>query len=167
MRVRPRSGMAREEGLGSGEESGGFAEKLCGLAGFGEDAYGTGEPAGLLANAFEVGVEAGEDDDAAGGLLAGDFVDQRETVAARHGDVAEEEVGGELAGAAQTLIRGVGGTGVEATFLKDKSKGVCDQTIIIYYQNSLHGLSLEIKLLSTTPIWLLQIRPKKDFLSNE
>ena len=58
-----------EKRSGSGKEGCGFAEKLCRLAGFGEDAYGAGELEGVIAHVFEVGVKPGEHDDAAGRLF--------------------------------------------------------------------------------------------------
>jgi hypothetical protein len=127
-----------EPDLDGGEKLCGFAEEFSGLAGLGEDAYGTGEGARVFANLFEVGVEAGEEDHAAGGEFACDVVDEGEAVAMRHGDVAEEKIGRELAGVFERLFGGVRCLCPKATLLEDHGDGVCDKTIIIDNKNSLH-----------------------------
>ena len=125
--------------LRAGEHGVGLAEEFGGLAGLGEDAHGTGQFAGLFAHVLQVGVEAGEDDDAAGWELAGDVVHQGEAVLARHGDIAEEQVRDKLTGALEGLIGGVCGLCVKAILREDEGQCVGDQTVIVNDQNSLHG----------------------------
>lgn len=64
------------ENLCSGQHRCGLAQKLRRLARFGEDADRTRQLAGLLANVLQVRVERREHNDAAGGKLVGDVVDQ-------------------------------------------------------------------------------------------
>lgn len=128
-----------EPGLDGGEKLSRFAEEFGGLAGFGEDAYGARQGACVFADQLEVGVEACKKDDAAGGEFACDVIDEGEAVAMRHGDVAEEKIGRELAGVFERLIGGVCCLCPKATLLEDHGDRVCDKTIIIHYKNSLHG----------------------------
>jgi len=48
-----------------------------------------------------------------------------------HGDVAEEEAGGEGAGEGETVGCGIDGFGVVAVGLEDKFEGVCYEMIVV------------------------------------
>jgi hypothetical protein len=86
-----------------------------------------------------VGVEAGEDEDAAVRELAVYLVDEKEAVLAGHGDVAEQEVGLELAGLVQGMICRVSSLRVEAALLEDHREGVGYYMFVVYDQDSLHS----------------------------
>ena len=115
------------------------------MAGFGEDAYRTDESAGVFADVFDIGVEAGEDEDAAGGKLAGHVGGERETVATGHGDVAEQKIGRELPRAGQGLVGRVGCLGGEAALFEDHRECIGDEMIVIYYKHTLHGYLLLVR----------------------
>jgi hypothetical protein len=122
-----------------GQHGGGFAQEIDGLAGFGEDAYVAAEATGLLAHAIEIGVEARQHDDAAGGKFAGDIADQSEAISSGHGDITEKKVGIEDAGGLERLICRVGSPGFEAALDEDERKSIGDEMIIVNDKNSLHG----------------------------
>lgn len=134
--------------LGGGQHGGSFAKKFRRLAGLGEDTDGTGQFVRLLTHLLEVGVERGEDDDAAGREFTGDIAYEGKAVAAGHGDVAEQKMRIKFAGALECLIRGVGSPGIEATLCEDEGKCVGDQTVIVNDKNSLHGFLLSWRLQS-------------------
>jgi len=127
---------------GVGEGGGGFAQEVVGVNGFGEDSYGAGETFGGLADGAVIGVEAGEDEDAASGELAVYLVDEEEAVLAGHGDVAEQEVGLELAGLVQGVIGGVRGPCMKAALLEDHRESVGYYMFVVYYQDTLHSAPL-------------------------
>jgi hypothetical protein len=133
---RPRSFIEKE--LSGGQHCIGCAEEVRGLARLGEDARGSREQAGLLADALEIRVEAGEDDDAAGRQLFGDLFYEGMAVFAGHGDVAKEEIWLELASALERGVRRVSCPRLEATLGKDQSKCVRYETFIIHNQDTLH-----------------------------
>ena len=126
--------------LGGGEEGVGFAEEIGGLAGLGEDADGLAQTLGVLLDGGEVGVEAGEHEDAAVGQLAIDLLHEEETVFAGHGDIAEEEIGLEGACGVERFLGRVGSSGFEAVFAEDEGEGVSYQTFIIDDKNTLHDV---------------------------
>jgi hypothetical protein len=139
--------------LGGCQQGCGLAEEFGRLAGLGEDADRAGEFGGLLADTLEVGVEAGEDDDAACGELAVDVGDEGETVAARHGDIAEQEVGFELAAGGEGFIGRIGCGSCEAALLEDEGQCVGYETIIIDDENSLHGALLKSLFACVQEAW--------------
>lgn len=112
------------------------------MDGFGENSYGAGETFGGLADGVVIGIEAGEDEDAAGGEFAAYLVDEEETVFAGHGDVAEQEVGLELAGLVQGVIGGVSSPCMEAALLEDHRESVGYYMFVVYYQDTLHSSPL-------------------------
>jgi hypothetical protein len=133
-----------ENALGGGQKGGGLAKKLGWLAGFGENAEGAAELDGLLAHTFEVGVKAGKDEDVATWQLPRHVVDQVETVASGHGDVAEQEMGGKRSGADQSIIRGINCLRFKAALSEDERECVGYETVIINDQDPLHSDLLEI-----------------------
>jgi hypothetical protein len=130
--------------LRGGQKGGGFAKKLGWLAGLGEDADRTAELDGLLAHTFEVGVKAGKDEDAAAWQLPRHVVDQVETVASGHGDVAEQEMGGKRSGADQGLVRGINSLRFKAALSEDERECVGYETVIVNDQDALHSDLLEV-----------------------
>jgi len=112
------------------------------MYGFGEDGDAARKPGGGFVDGRVVGVEAGEDEDAAVGEFAVYLVDEKEAVLAGHGDVAEQEVGLELAGLVQGMVCGVSSLRVEAALLEDHREGVGYYLFVVYYQNSLHSAPL-------------------------
>jgi hypothetical protein len=123
---------------GSCKQCCGFAEKLCRLAGLGEDANGAGQFVRVLADAFEVGVKPGEHDDFAGWLFFRNVGQESETVSVRHRDIAEKEMGLKLASACEPLICGVSGPRFKAALVEHKSERIGDQAIIVNDQNARH-----------------------------
>lgn len=121
------------------EHLAGFAQEVSWLAGLGEDTDGASEAAGVLADMLEVRVVAGEDEDAAGGLVDGDVVYQLMAVLPGHGDVAEEELGSEIVGTLPSLFGGVGCQGFVAILREDQCQGVRDEMFVIDNENALHG----------------------------
>ena len=97
---------------------------------------------GALPDTVETGIGPGEYEDAAGRLLTVHALDQLETIRLRHVDVAEEEVGDEAAGAVHGLLGRIHGTSDEAILLKDESKCIGDEVLVIHYKNATHGESL-------------------------
>ncbi len=154
-------------GLGAGEHGVGLAEEFGGLAGLGEDAHGVGQSAGLFAHLLQVGVETGEDDDAAGWELAGDVVHQGEAVPAGHGDIAEEQVRDKLTGTLEGLVGGVCGLCVEAILREDEGQCIGDQTVIVNDQNSLHSDLPLLCMRSAKACEVSRLGLKKAGLSNE
>src|SRR6185312_3794458 len=73
--------------LRGGQHRRGLAQKLRRLARLGENTYRTRQFAGLLADVLEIRVERREHNNATGGKLAGDVIDQRKAIALRHGHV--------------------------------------------------------------------------------
>jgi hypothetical protein len=124
---------------GSGQKGGGLAQQLRRLAWFGENAYRPGKLTGLLTHILQVGVEAGENKDAAAWQLERHVLDQIETIAPRHRHVAKQKMGSKGSRTDQGLIRGVNGLGFKPILAKDKGQGIGYQTIIVNDQNSLHG----------------------------
>ena len=86
-----------------------------------------------------VGVEAGEDEDAAVGEFAVYLVDEKEAVLAGHGDVAEQEMRLELAGLVEGMVCGVSSFRMEAALLEDHREGVGYYLFVVYYENTLHS----------------------------
>ena len=125
----------------AGQDSGSLAEQVVGLAGLGEDADGNIETLRRVADDLQVGVETSEDQDAAVGKLATDFVEQRDAILAGHRDVAEQEVGLEFARALHGIVSGVDRPGLKPAFAQNQSQGIRDHPLIIDNQDTLHSAS--------------------------
>jgi hypothetical protein len=140
-------GMYRVRGVeasesGVGEGGGGFAEELLGVDRFGEDTDAARQAKGGFVDGLVIGVEAGEDEDAAVGEFAVYLVDEEEAVLAGHGDVAEQEVGLELVGLIEGVIGGVSSSREETALPKDHRECVGYYMFVVYYQDTLHSTPL-------------------------
>jgi hypothetical protein len=113
-----------------------LAEKFGGLAGFGENCRRARQVAGVVLDVLGCGPGAGEDEDLAGRMLAGDVANEREAVGSWQGDVAEQQVGAKAASAGDRGLGGVAGTGVEAGFAEDEGEGIGDKVVIIDDENA-------------------------------
>jgi hypothetical protein len=112
------------------------------MAGFGQHQRVLGHGAGALETG-EVGVAAGKDEHLAVGQLTVEVGHEVEAVAPWHADVAEEEVGGKIAGAGEGLLGGVGHAGVEAVAAEDDSEGVGDDAFVVHDKDVVHWSPLE------------------------
>lgn len=137
IRMRPRSDMALDPSSAIGEDLGSFPEQLFRGTRFGQQPYGPRKPVGASLDAGEVYVGSGEDEDPAGGHPFADLLDQGEAVPSRHRDIAEQEIGAKLPGAVKPVIGGIAGYSFKAIALKDDAECICNQSIIIYYQDPL------------------------------
>jgi len=117
--------------LGYGEHGGGFAEKLFGTAGFGEDVRALRHASDLLANGAEVRVEAGEYEDGAVRALQGDSFHEVEAGATGHGDIAEHELGVKGACTLKCFIDRVADLGVEAVFSEDDAERIRGESFVV------------------------------------
>jgi hypothetical protein len=126
--------------LGGFEEELGFAEEVFGAAGFGDEFEGAVIEGGVILDFSSVAGVGGEHEDFAVGLLGVEPVGKLEAGFDRHSDIAEEEAGGEGAGALEAVGGRVGGFGVVAVGLEDEVEGVGDHAIIVDDQDALfHG----------------------------
>jgi hypothetical protein len=131
---------ARREGSGGLEEEAGFAQEVFGAAGFVDEFEGAVIEGGVVLHLCGVTGVGGEHEDLAVGLLGVEFVGELEAGFEGHGDVAQEEAGGEGSGAGEAVGRGVGGFGVIAIGFEDEVEGVSDHVVVVDDQNSLlHG----------------------------
>ena len=124
--------------LGGAEHLAGGAEEVGGLAGFGDDADGLGEGFDAIVDAAERGVEAGEDEDGTGGVEVAELGHEGDAVAARHVDVGEQEVGGEVGGGEQSLVGSVDGGDLEALAGEDETEGLGYERFVVDYEDA-HG----------------------------
>jgi len=137
MRMRPRSDMALDPSSAIGEDLGSFPKQLLRGTGLGQQTNGPRKPVGASLDAREVYVGSGEDEDPAGGHPFADLLDQREAIPSRHCDVAEQKIGTKLLSAVKAVIGRIAGYSFEAIALEDDAECICNQSIIIYYQDPL------------------------------
>ena len=124
--------------LSCSQQGGSFAEELRWLAWLGHDAQGARQFIRLLTNAFEIGVKRGQHNDATLRKFLGYVADECKSIPARHGDIAKQKIGHELARLLKGLIGIVGGPGIKTTLLEDEGERVCDQSVIVNDKDSLH-----------------------------
>lgn len=102
----------------------GFAEQDLGAAGLAEEFEGELRPRGVLFDLYGVAGVGGEHEQLAAGHLALQRLGELQAVLARHGDIAEEESGGEGSSTSQTFCRGVNRFGLVAVGLKDQIESI-------------------------------------------
>ena len=93
----------------------------------------------MAVNIVEIGVEACKDKDSAIGQLAVDVLNQCQAIAARHNEVAEQQMGTELAGAGKTVVGRVAGARVKSILLEDHVERVSNHGVVVDDENSLGG----------------------------
>ena len=115
----------------------GFAEECFGAAGFVEELERELGAGGVLLYLDVVAGVGGEHEEFALGHLMLNLFDELEAVLLGHGDVAEEELGGEGSGSGEAFGGGVDGLGFVAVGLEDESESIGDQAVIVDDQNTL------------------------------
>ncbi len=124
-------------GLGAAEEGLGFAEEGLGAAGLAEELDGAPGAGGVLLHLDGVAGVGGEHEELAVRHFELNFFSELQACLFGHGDVAEKELGAVGAGPCEALGCGVNGFGVVTVDLKDESKGIGYQVVIIDDQNTL------------------------------
>ena len=108
------------------EDVSGGAEEFRGLAWFGDDTYGLRDGCGAIPHAGEAAVVAGEDEDGAGRKNSAEFGHEGDSVAQRHVNVAEHEVGGGCTDAFQGFVGAGHGFDLVALLAQDEAEGSSD-----------------------------------------
>jgi hypothetical protein len=78
-----------------------------------------------------VGVKACKYKDSAVGQLAAEVSDEIQAIASGHHKIAEEQIGAELSGAEEALVRGVAGSCLVASLFEDQGKGIGNHGVVV------------------------------------
>lgn len=127
-------------------------EEEFGAAGFAEELEGTAGAGDVLLHLDVVAGVGGEHEELEVGHLVMQGFGELEAVLLGHGDVAEEEAGGEGTGEGEAFGGGVDGFGVVAVGFENELEGVCYKMVVVDDQNTLFHETPRAELHGGNPV---------------